>query len=265
MIHHRIASPARFAASNRSAILLLFVLASGCRSTHYLGILTQGDDKLVDGATSITRTSEALVLLRSPADNSLQVAVSPPKHWRLRTSNLLDEYDIAMTITTANAIPNEAPDVFLPIALGPQMRVMNAWAIPASRSVVIRLSASRLGLRLFETALFSPGGITGVVDFRQAKVALPVDAVATRPEFRWATVWSDQRQPLGTYVLIRSDIEFPVIIDRLAVLVGGEQRVVDVGRLLPSHAHTWIRVGPPHLEYSWSSLSIQKRFIRTLN
>jgi hypothetical protein len=252
----------------RFLIILGFALsnaafASGSvspNSAHLIGYLILGSDELVNAIPAPSLLTNAIVL-RDPYSNALEIVVSPPQNEHALSSIIPKTYFISFAFHTDKELPVEVPYVFMPVAVSLHITVEKTSVAMSRHEILLLMSMDRLGADLLLATLFSPGGVQGVAQFSNASLVLPLEARAEQPWFAWGTVWTNSKKKTKE-ILLRSEVEYPVLVDEVTFSSGGTTRTIPVRRRLKPWTRMLIKCPVTSSEIDWSTFKITKRIER---
>jgi hypothetical protein len=221
--------------------MLIVVLFSttGCASrySHFQGWLVQTPDSLTKELPRPPQTQTGYVL-RGPNGNGLNISVSSSE---LESSVFEGSNTVYVKFSATTAFP-ENPQVFIPAWTSSHIHLLGISLGPDRRDLMLRFETDRLGLDLLLATLFSPKGVVGVCYSDSSGVAISLEAKADEPWFGWATVWTNSKNGSSRGILVRSEVEYDVILDIITYtgLTGEQQK--PIRQILRSHKTKQIKI-----------------------
>lgn len=188
-------------------ILVVALMASCVTQEADFGYLKNENSSVVSGPSEVDIRSRG-VLLRILPENRLHVSLGGAIDEQAVSSVIPSNYFLLIQFSTDAILPNEKPDLFIPILFS---KHIGSTAIDVGLngdSLLLTINSDRIGVDLVFASMLSPGGLQGMVRFPKSSVALPIEAIAYRPEFVWARLWSGHNIMFKPCVGIENISEF---------------------------------------------------------
>lgn len=250
---------------------ILLILIAGCVDTpareyaHLVGYLLHHSDALVPDWPPAPPLDNIGIVLRDPHTNALEITLSPPRSFQLLSSTVPRTHILSLNFSSSKELPREIPEVFLPITISEHISLEKVFISSSRKQIVIMISTDKLGADLLLATLFSPRGIQGVAFFKSAPLVLPLEARAEQPWFAWATVWAKSATASGKEIMVRSEVEYPVIIDQISLTTkNGLTLSQCVGKRLKPRDSFKIKLPVSVSDINWNLVKFSKRAERTV-
>ena len=236
------------------------------------GYLVNGTDSLEKRSPTLPAESRQVAdgtatLSRDSFTNALSMTVSPRRFANAASSILPASRMLQFTFEMPWELPEDAAKerlrLFMPIAVSEHISIEDTALTPSRRALVVTMSANDLGADLILASLFSPSGIHGVAYDSGQHLAIPLEARAVQPWFYWGTVWTHSGEPKNKTVIIQSEVEYPVIVDRITFAAAGAAHTVIVGKTLQPWSHLRVDLRTPVAGIDWGTVKVAKRIERS--
>jgi hypothetical protein len=213
------------AVARGGGIFSLLVLLAGCvGKPEFVGYLTNSDDAVHDILKQPVAPN-SLVLLRREPDNLLNLQIGGPEIEGTESSIKPGQYSIILTLAAFNSLPRGKPSVFIPLLNRQHVEIRRVSTAASGRSLILDMSADRLGVDILLTGLTAPGGLQGVAYFADSSTSIPISAEAFREEFAWARLYT-AKDIFGNQCLGVSNVsEYPFRVWGIALQDGNQDRV----------------------------------------
>jgi hypothetical protein len=230
------------------------------------GLSSSDTQNLVKELPSPPGLNNTAIMIRDKFSNALGLSVSPSSvaHLWGQSSTIPKSRLVWMRFDTQIELPDDLPEIFLPIIISKHIFLERTFISFSRRTINVILAADDLGADLILSALFSPAGIQGVAQFKTIPLVIPLEACAIQPWFAWATVWLDSGHNDPKEVVLRSEVEYPVIVDRITYSSEGKKVEFNIGKRLKPWGTLSVKLSVPESTVDWSTLNIGKRIERTV-
>jgi hypothetical protein len=199
----------------------------------FLGWLAAGSDRLHAARPEPAPPNGVGHVGRDRLTNALEITDGQPFNDRFRSSTLPTSKQLVVRVRFDRSVPDDRPEAHVPLATTRHLRLSAATVIPGGREVHLTFLADRLGTDLLYAGLLAADGVEGVVHFATAGECHPVRLRAVEPGSPVATLWL-RTGPCGAELLLRSEIEFPIQLERITYRYARQTRtLVAPGRLRP--------------------------------
>jgi hypothetical protein len=242
-------------------ICIFLVHLTGCgRYAHQAGWLSFGSEGLAPSLPPNPALPARGVVLRSAQNNRFEIAVSPASVSGLTTSVLAAAYQVSVTFHTDHPLPPGDPTVFFPLFNSPHLTFQRVAISRGSSDITVIVGSDAIGADLLLSTALSPRGFVGVITFSDG-TSFPLEATVNQAWFGYATVWERSDKTGDRHVLLKSEVEIPVVIDSVIFDDGGTLATVTSGKVLRPHRSVKLRLTRPLANTDLAKFSVRKRIL----